>query len=255
MKQTPHERDIIHQFSKQAIPFADLPGHLSAMQTLVTMSNADINDTVLDVACGPGLVACEFAPRVRHVEGIDITTAMIEQAQTRQNRAGLKNITWRIGTVDPLPYDSNCFSIVMTRYSFHHFTDPHRVFEEMIRVCRPGGSIVIADVVLPPSKVAVYDRMETMRDPSHVHALARGEMDRWFRMAGLYDCQQSHYTVDVELEAQLRASFPETVGKQQLREVISSDIGKDCLGINVRRRGNDVWLSYPISIYAGRKAH
>lgn len=254
MKQSTHEQSIVAQFSKQAIPFTKLPGHLSAIQTLITISNADINDTVLDVACGPGLVACEFAPRVRHVEGIDITAAMIEQAQARQNRDRLQNMTWRVGTVDPLPYGSHCFSIVMTRYSFHHFIEPYRVFEEMTRVCGPGGRIMIADVVLSPSKVMAYDQMEKLRDPSHVHALVTGEVDTWFKTAGLYDCQQSHYTVDVELEAQLRASFPEAGGKQRLREMIIADIGKDRLGINVRHQGDSIGFSYPVSVYVGRKA-
>lgn len=248
-----HEKQIVEQFSKQAVPFANLPGHLSATEMLIELSSAHPEDFVLDIACGPGLVACAFAPHVRHIEGVDITAAMIEQAEQRQKTNGLKNMSWRIGTVDPLPYDNESFSLVITRYSFHHFLHPQNVLKEMVRVCRPGGRILVADVVLPPDKAAAYDRMETMRDPSHTRALISGELDAWFSAEGLTDCRKVHYTADVELEAQLRASFPHPGDDVRLREMITGDIGKNELGITARRKNGEVFFSYPIAVYAGRK--
>jgi len=81
---TEHNEVIIEQFSKQAVPFAKLPGHLDSIQMLMEMSGAASNDSVLDVACGPGLVACEFAAIANNVTGIDITEKMIEQAINHQ---------------------------------------------------------------------------------------------------------------------------------------------------------------------------
>lgn len=68
-----HNRIIIEQFSRQAITFAKLPGHSQSIQMLIELSGVSATDDVLDVACGPGLVACEFAQHARHVTGIDIT--------------------------------------------------------------------------------------------------------------------------------------------------------------------------------------
>jgi ubiquinone/menaquinone biosynthesis C-methylase UbiE len=68
-----HNRIIIEQFSRQAITFAKLPGHSQSIQMLIELSGISATDDVLDVACGPGLVACEFAQHARHVTGIDIT--------------------------------------------------------------------------------------------------------------------------------------------------------------------------------------
>ena len=248
-----HQEQIVEQFSKQAIPFANLPGHLSSMEMLIELANVQPEDIALDVACGPELVVCAFAPHVRHIEGIDITEAMIGQARTRQKDAGLNNVTWRIGTVDPLPYDNESFSLVITRYSFHHFINPRHVLEEMIRVCRPGGRILVADAVLPADKAAAYDRMEKMRDPSHTSALISGELDAWFSAAGLTECRRGEYTADVELEAQLRASFPEPGDDVHLRKMIGDDIGKNAIGITARRQDGAIRFSYPISVYAGTK--
>lgn len=137
--QNEHNAQVVTQFTKQAIPFTKLPGHLDAIQMLIEMSEVSDKDIVLDVACGPGLVACEFAAIAKHVTGIDITEKMIEQAGKRQAELGRDNLSWDIGTAFPLPYPNSSFSVVVTRYSFHHFLDPQAALHEMIRVCKPGG--------------------------------------------------------------------------------------------------------------------
>src|SRR5262245_41056251 len=133
-------RLILDQFTRQAVPFAEMPAHSNdeANRLLVEMAGVGPADTVLDVACGPGLVACPLAEVARHVTGIDLTPAMIEQAQARQRAKGLTNLTWLVGDAVPLPFPDAAFSVVVTRYSFHHFLDPRAVLAEMVRVCRPG---------------------------------------------------------------------------------------------------------------------
>ena len=203
-----HQEEIVAQFSQQAIPFAQVPVHLDSLSLLVEMAQVRSGDTVLDLACGPSLVACEFARHARHVTGIDITPAMIEQARNHQQETGLVNLNWVVGDVLPLPYSDNSFDRVITRYSFHHFLDPRAVLAEMIRVCTPGGKVLVADVAVDLAKAAAYDRMEIMRDPSHTHALTIDEFATLFQQSGLVDCRQGSYEVEIELEAQLRASFP-----------------------------------------------
>jgi predicted TPR repeat methyltransferase len=63
-----HQRLILEQFTKQAIPFRRCS---HSHELLLTASGAGPADTALDVACGPGLMACAFAKVARHVTGID----------------------------------------------------------------------------------------------------------------------------------------------------------------------------------------
>ena len=128
-----HQANIVEQFSRQAIPFTQVPGHLDAMQILVELSEVGQNDTVLDVACGPGMVACEFAKYASNVKGVDITPAMIEQAKKRQQVQGLSNLTWDIGNAVPLSYPDNSFSLVITRYSFHHLLEPAKALAVLVK--------------------------------------------------------------------------------------------------------------------------
>jgi ubiquinone/menaquinone biosynthesis C-methylase UbiE len=249
-----HQSTIIEQFSQQAIPFAQVSGHLDSIQLLIELAEVKQSDNVLDVACGPGLVACEFALHCNHVTGIDITPAMIEQAQKRQLEKGITNLSWSAGSALPLPYDDNSFSLVITRYSYHHFLAPRAALAEMIRVCKPGGRVLVADVAIDPAKSASYDRLEIMRDSSHTHALTTEEFTALFQQSGLEDCRQSAYGVEIELEAQLKASFPKPGDTERLREMITTDFGANEYGINVRMANNTVVYTVPIGVFVGKKA-
>jgi ubiquinone/menaquinone biosynthesis C-methylase UbiE len=208
---------------------------------------------VLDVACGPGLVACAFAEHVAHVTGIDITPAMIEQATKRQHERHLQNVAWHIGTVLPLPFPDAQFSIVVTRYSFHHLLDPMAVLLEMVRVCRPGGKVMVVDAVLPAEKAAAYNRMEKLRDPSHTQALSVEEMSHMVHASGLRHSRTARYTVEMELETQLAASFPNPGDDEKFRQLVTADIGRDDLGVGAHRVGRDIHFAYPILITVGEK--
>lgn len=251
--QQEHDAKIVSQFTKQAIPFTKLPGHLDSIQMLVEMSKVGGNDLVLDVACGPGLVACEFAKVAQHVTGIDLTEKMIEQAKNRQKELRLSNLSWDIGTAFPLPYASASFSAVVTRYSFHHFLDPEAVLMEMIRVCKPDGVVLIADAALPTEKIDAYNRMERLRDPSHTQALSYESWEQLFGKSGLRNLQRGSYNVPMELEKQLGASFPNPGDDDKIRDIFKNDINSNSLGIDTHLVGNEIHFSYPISIYVGRK--
>jgi len=252
---TEHNQTIISQFTQQAIPFTQLAGHSQqdALQHLIAVSGVRAQDTVLDVACGPGLVACEFAKHARAVTGIDLTPAMIEQAIQRQQAQGLTNLTWHVGDVTQLPYSDASFSMVITRFSFHHFVEPQSVLQEMWRVCQPGGTVMLVDVALPPEKVEAYNQMEKLRDPSHTRALTVQEFLSMAHHCGLQQLQTSGFKVEMELETQLKASFPHPGDEEKLRTLFWQDLAHDNLGLGVHQRENSIHFAYPILIVVGKK--
>lgn len=248
-----HSRQIVDQFSRQAVYFAKLPGHEDATQLLLRMAGVTSDDAVLDVACGAGAVARAAARIARHVTGIDLTPAMIERATALQREDGLTNFTWHVGDVARLPFRANQFDVVLTRYSLHHFLQPAEVLAEMVRVCKPSGRVAVADLVLPSEKVAAYDHMERLRDPSHVHALTQAEMRTKMTGAGLVDLQSTGYLFELGLDALMQASFPRPEDAKRVRELIEADVGVDNLGIGVTRFGEMVGINYPIAVVVGIK--
>jgi ubiquinone/menaquinone biosynthesis C-methylase UbiE len=248
-----HTRAIIDQFSKQAGAYTAITAHSDALDRLLQISRVQADDTVLDIACGSGIVACAFATQASHVTGIDITAAMIAEAKKTQQQKGLSNMQWQIGEVTSLPYDNESFSIVVSRFGFHHFQEPAAVLAEMTRVCQPGGRVLVVDVALPAAKVDAYNRMEKLRDPSHTAALTQNHFLELFNQAGLQPVEFESYRMAIELEEQLNASFPLAGDKERLKEMILQDAGVDALGIELKDVNGQFYIHYPVSIFLGKK--
>ena len=247
-----HQRLILDQFTKQAIPFSQMQNH--SPELLLAASEAGPEDTVLDVACGPGLMACAFAKIARHVTGIDLTPAMIEQAKALQQAHDLTNLAWHVGDVQPLPFANASFLLAFTRYSFHHFLDPNAVLAEMVRVCSPGGRVVVADVFTSnPEQAEAYNRMEKLRDPSHVRALALEELTDLFSEAGFQNVRTQFYKHEVELEQVLQRSFPNPGDADKIRTMFVDDLGVNRLGVGAARKEGSIHYAYPIVVFVGQK--
>ena len=256
-EQNSHDSLIIDQFTKQAVPFAKMLAQSNEESTklLIRMSQLSKSDTVLDVACGPGLLACALAPHAQNVTGIDLVPAMIEKAQKTQQEKSLSNIDWKIGEILPLPFVDSNFSVVVCRYAFHHFLKPEAVLKEMIRVAKPKGKVAVIDVFTSSAAQSdVYDKVEKLKDPSHVRTLPLAELQAMAVRAGLINSKVEFYRIEFGLEDNLKASFPEKKSDiDKIRQAVIADIGKDKIGMGACRKGNDVYLSFPIVIIVGEK--
>lgn len=245
-----HREAILDQFTRQAVPFSSAPAirNQAALNRIVELAGAGPEDTVLDVACGPGLLVCAFARVVRHATGIDLTPAMLEQARELQRQQGLQNITWQLGDVLPLPYEDGQFSIVSARFAFHHFQDPLAVLKELRRV---GGCIVVADSAPARGKADAFNAMERLRDPSHVRALPVEELREMFASAGLSDPHVESYRLEGELEDLLRRSFPNEGDADRIREIFERSIENDGLDMAARRKDGKIHYGFPVAILVG----
>jgi SAM-dependent methyltransferase len=247
---TTHNASILDQFTRQAIPFstaASIKDEI-ALNLLIEASGAGPTDTVLDVACGGGIVVCGFARVVAHATGIDLTPAMLERARQLQREKGLTNVTWTLGDVLPLPFPDASFSIVTSRFAFHHFLDPFAVLGEMKRVCRPGGRVIVADSAPAPEKADAFNAMEKLRDPSHVRAMPLAELRSFFTRHGLPEPRHTPYRLESDLESLLARSFPNPGDADKIRARFRRSVEDDSLGINARREGDLIVYGYPVAI-------
>lgn len=252
-----HKELILDQFTRQAAPFstAKTIADEKALRLLIEVSGGGPEDTVLDVACGGGLVVCAFAAAVQHATGIDVTPAMLERARTLAQEKSLRNVNWDLGDVTALPYPDAAFTIVVSRFTFHHFLDPLAVLKEMVRVCAPGGRVLVCDVAASqdPTKAAEFNRMEILRDPSHVRAMPEAELRGLFRAAGLPEPRGASYELRDELENLLRRSFPNPGDDDKIREIFRASVDDDRLGIAVQRHGAQLHYAYPVRVLCSRR--
>ena len=245
-----HNSRILDQFTRQAAPFAAAAPirNEEALNRIVQWAGAVPDDTVLDVACGPGLLACAFAKVAKHVTGIDMTPAMLEQARKTQQEQGLKNVSWEQGDVYSLPFSPSQFSIVSSRFVFHHLQDPLAALKEMKRVCNAGGKVVVADMAPLREKAGALNAAELLRDPSHVRALPLDELRELFQQAGLDAPQVFSYRMEGELEDLLSRSFPNEGDEERLRTIFADSISDDALGLNTRRENGKIYYGLPVAV-------
>jgi ubiquinone/menaquinone biosynthesis C-methylase UbiE len=251
-----HNDVIISQFTKQALAFSQMSQHSNhyGLELMFELSDPQIDDRVLDVACGPGIIACEFARKVFHVTGIDITPAMIEEAKNLQRERKIDNVDWKLGDVTKLPFEDDSYSLVVTRYSLHHLIKQKQVLEEMQRVCKPNGKILIIDVTPDKDKVDAYNYVEKLRDSSHTGALTFDQLKGLMQEAGLTNLKSKHHELEMELEIILKSSFPNPEDLPRIRQLFQKDILMDNLGMKSHLNNGKIFFYFPISMILGIKS-
>jgi SAM-dependent methyltransferase len=100
--------------------------------------------SVLDVACGTGNTAIPEARAGARVTGVDIATNLLEQAGARAAKQGVE-IDFREGDAEQLAFPDASFDAVITVFGAMFAPRPHMVAAELLRVCRPGGMIAMAN--------------------------------------------------------------------------------------------------------------
>jgi SAM-dependent methyltransferase len=110
---------------------------------LVRFARVSPGETVLDVACGTGVVATTAARRGAHVRGLDLSPALIERARQNAAIAGV-SIDFVDGDAEALPYADASFDVVLSQFGHMFAPRPEVAIAEMVRVLRPGGRIAFS---------------------------------------------------------------------------------------------------------------
>jgi SAM-dependent methyltransferase len=253
----PHHAAIVDQFTRQAALFAKAPAMHGeeALALLVEAAGPRPEDETLDVACGPGSVVAVFAERVRHAVGLDATEAMLREARDLAKTRGLENVEWHLGDVYRLPFADAAFDIVSCRFAFHHLETPGAALGEMIRVCRPGGRVVLCDGVASddPGKAAAFNHMERHRDPSTVGFRPLSGLLRLYSEAGLPAPRATAFQVPSERDLLISISFPANDDRALLRRMIDDSVEGDKFGLGAHRDGETVRFAYPAVILVSEK--
>ena len=158
-----------------------------SLERLVSQVAPRGHEVVLDVATGTGHNALSFAPHVRSVIGLDLTTGMLAEACALARKRGLDKARFCQGDSERLPFANHSFDIVTCRVAPHHFPDVASAIREMARVCQPGGCIAMVDNITPEDAdaCAYINAWEILRDPSHHWAYPLSQWRQFFQQAGV----------------------------------------------------------------------
>jgi ubiquinone/menaquinone biosynthesis C-methylase UbiE len=184
------QKELIRdRFTRTVNAFADYAVSYRAQfaDLLARLVSAQPSDRVVDLACGPGTLALQFARKVGWVHAVDLTPAMLARARRTAESEGLGNLSFTLGDAQSLPFASGSLDIAVTSYSLHHVPDPARMIREMARVVKRTGRVGIIDIVVPedPARAEIANRIEIVRDPSHTRSLPRSDFEKMLAAAGL----------------------------------------------------------------------
>jgi SAM-dependent methyltransferase len=132
--------------------------HFAPLAVFTTVPAADLvrfaevkpGQSLLDVACGTGVVSVTAARSGARVRALDLSPALLEHARTNAEIAGTK-ITFIEGDVEALPYEDETFDVVLSQFGHMFAPRPDVAVSEMLRVLRPGGRIAFS--TWPPDQI------------------------------------------------------------------------------------------------------
>jgi ubiquinone/menaquinone biosynthesis C-methylase UbiE len=196
------KREVQEQFGRAAQAYVESSYHAhgSDLARLLELADPHPTDHVLDIATGGGHTARALAPHVAHVIASDLTPTMLAAARTFLSSQGVANVDYVIADAERLPFLDAAFELVTVRAAPHHYPDLRAAIQEMARVLRPEGRLVLIDSVAPadPALDAFNNEIERRRDPTHVRNYTEREWRDLLQAAGLVvsHAEQQRFTID-----------------------------------------------------------
>nr|WP_318385046.1 class I SAM-dependent methyltransferase [uncultured Enterobacter sp.] len=184
-----HHDNVEKQFGSQAKAYLTSAVHASGrdLQRLRERLAHFPDAHVLDMGCGAGHASFIAAEQVAQVTAYDLSRQMLDVVTAAAKEKGLNNISTQQGYAEALPFEDETFDLAISRYSAHHWHDVGQALREVKRVLKPGGTLIIMDVMSPghPVRNIWLQTVEALRDTSHVQNYSSGEWLTFITEAGL----------------------------------------------------------------------
>lgn len=251
-----HLRKNESEFTRQAESFA-ASAILAAPEVTDRLADAlgsGVSGRLLDVGCGPGVLAPVLGPRTRRLVGLDLTAETLRLAR---ERSGVEHASWVRGVAGRAPFADGTFDAAVVRLALHHFEDPRAVLREVRRLLRDGGRLVVLDVLTSEVEeiATLHNAIERLRDPSHASFVSHAAQLETIRSAGFEIADESRWETPRRY-AEWAKIINDSVRMDALEEVLRqlARAGVDA-GIGLREQDGELWFDYRWLLVAADAGH
>jgi len=129
------------KFGKQYVPGRSWKALAEAMLKVLNY------EVVADLGAGEGTLSQLLAQRAKHVIAIDNSEKMVQFGQKLAQKHGLTNLEYRLGDISALPIDNSTVDLCIYSQALHHAERPSKSLEEAFRILKPGGTLIIMDLL------------------------------------------------------------------------------------------------------------
>ncbi len=215
----------------------------------------DNRDMMLEVAAGTCACGRFFAPHVHTVICLDATLPMLNIGKEKADNNHLNNMVFMRGYAEELPFLNESFDIVFSRLAFHHFTNVDTVFSEMVRVLRLGGKLVLIDMEAAEEELRdIEDKIETMRDPSHVRNMSKSELLNLFAANNLSLKKSDKKDIQQKLESWLALTNTPKSIQNKITEKMKEEInGGEKTGFHPYIENGNIYFNQKWILIIGSK--
>jgi ubiquinone/menaquinone biosynthesis C-methylase UbiE/broad specificity phosphatase PhoE len=218
-------------------------GRDQRLRHLLRFANLPAGLRILDVGTGNGRLALMLADDgAREVVGIDISPAMLEVAEYLRASSTSPNaarVNYRLASAQNLPFRSEGFDAVVCRLVLHHAHRPDDLLRELVRVLRPGGVLLLADLLAAddPVRRATQNTIEARRNPGHAAIYTTEQYRKLVSNAGLTLESESVAVFEREVDDWLNDIQSEPNNRIVVREMVEAGLETDATGLKARRQG------------------
>jgi ubiquinone/menaquinone biosynthesis C-methylase UbiE len=251
-----HNDRVREEFARQAPEFAakhSFFGDREIAEWIGAHLPLEANDSVLDVCGGAGHLSRRLAGRAREFVVIDLTPEVIDAGRRGAEDEGVENVRFVEGDAAALPFEDGAFDVAVSRFAFHHLEDPRAVAQEMARVVRSGGHLLIMDMVDGGSR---HNELERLRDPSHTNALPEEELLLLLGEAGtsVVARDERHQAIPAKPWLERAHTTTEEAGEQVLAALDQEVGGGTPTGLHAHEHEGHVHVAQHWVLLVGRKA-
>ena len=248
-------------FGPQAGVYAASPVHagdpsLDALRAMASPDPGVVYDWALDLGTGAGFTAFAMAGLSLQVMAIDPTLAMLQQARRIGLERKLANLAMVRSLADALPVAAASMDLVASRMAPHHFNDFEGTLDEVRRVLKPGGCLLMADSIAPAQAgVAEWmNRIEMRRDFSHVENRQETKIEELVTARGMILSHKEHTRIGLMFNDWAARTATSEAETQSLRRDFLNAGGAVREAFEIRPQDGDISFSWPCLIFRAVKA-